>query len=210
MRGPENSFGKRSFANETSPSRCHHRTRIQVRSALALEATTSGFIRLTQFNEQTTENPKRRSPAPPQAGDKQRASSSMRNNQAVLDQAVSVSMFLDRGRSSTRGRTAENPAVQSRGATSPEQASHRAADRWWPRPRNCGRRSASRRATVIGTLVRQRLGADAIAARLWQWALRLTTARYSPRPTLDPGEGYLARHGAAGRYPEGSKHAPTR
>src|SRR5260221_2733929 len=89
------------------------RARIQVRSVgLRLEGDDVGFIRITQFNEQTTGDLKKAiTDLSAQAGDKLKSFIiDLRNNPGgLLDQAVSVSdAFLEKGEIvSIRGRTAE-------------------------------------------------------------------------------------------------------
>ena len=82
------------------------------RCVRASKATTSAFIRVTQFNEQTTGDLKKAiTDLSAQAGDKLKSFIiDLRNNPGgLLDQAVSVSdAFLEKGEIvSTRGRTAE-------------------------------------------------------------------------------------------------------
>jgi carboxyl-terminal processing protease len=77
-----------------------------------LEGDDVGFIRVTQFNEQTTEDLKKAiTDLSTQAGDKLKSFIiDLRNNPGgLLDQAISVSdAFLEKGEIvSTRGRTAE-------------------------------------------------------------------------------------------------------
>jgi C-terminal processing protease CtpA/Prc len=89
------------------------RARIQVRSVRSrLEGDDVGFIRVTQFNEQTTEGLKKAiTDLSAQAGDKLKGYVvDLRNNPGgLLDQALSVSdAFLERGEIvSTRSRNAE-------------------------------------------------------------------------------------------------------
>src|SRR5258708_20182525 len=89
------------------------RARIQVRSVRSrLEGDDVGFIRVSQFNEQTTEDLKKViTDLSTQAGDKLKSFIiDLRNNPAgLLDQAISVSdAFLERGEIvPTRGRTAQ-------------------------------------------------------------------------------------------------------
>src|SRR6202022_3395297 len=86
---------------------------IRVRSIRSrLEGDDVGFICVTQFNEQTTDGPKKAIAAPSaQAGDKLKGFViDLRNNPGgLLDQAISVSdAFLEKGEIvSTRGRNAE-------------------------------------------------------------------------------------------------------
>src|SRR5207249_6383874 len=89
------------------------RARIQVRSVRShMEGDDVGFIRITQFNEQTTEGLKKAiTDLSAQAGDKLKGYViDLRNNPGgLLDQAISVSdAFLEKGEIvSTRGRNAE-------------------------------------------------------------------------------------------------------
>ena len=84
-----------------------------------------GYIRVTQFNEQTTEGLKRAlNDLSAQAGDKLKGFViDLRNNPGgLLDQAISVSdAFLEKGEIvSTRGRNAEETQrFNARAATSP-------------------------------------------------------------------------------------------
>jgi carboxyl-terminal processing protease len=116
MRGPENSKIKLKIVRKGQDKPIEvsiTRARIQVRSVRSrLEGDDVGFIRVTQFNEQTTENLKKAiTELSAQAGDKLKGFIiDLRNNPGgLLDQAVSVSnAFLERGEIvSTRGRTAE-------------------------------------------------------------------------------------------------------
>src|SRR5207302_5057436 len=89
------------------------RARIQVRSVRSrMEGDDVGFIRVTQFNEQTTDGLKKAiSDMTAQSGDKLKGFVvDLRNNPGgLLDQAISVSdAFLEKGEIvSTRGRNAE-------------------------------------------------------------------------------------------------------
>ena len=116
MRGPENSKIKLKIIRKGQDKPIEvsiTRSRIQVRSVRSrLEGDDVGFIRVTQFNEQTTEALKKAiTDLSAQAGDKLKGFIiDLRNNPGgLLDQAVSVSnAFLERGEIvSTRGRTAE-------------------------------------------------------------------------------------------------------
>src|SRR5207342_3699646 len=165
------------------------RARIQVRSVRSrLEGDDVGFIRVTQFTEQTTEDLKKAiTELSAQAGDKLKGFIiALRNNPGgLLDQAVSVSnAFLERGEIvSTRGRTAEETL----------RFNARAGDLAKNKPVivliNGGSASASeivagalqdhRRATVIGT---RSFGKGSVQTIIplgaGNGALRLTTARY--------------------------------
>src|SRR5438105_13063891 len=162
---------------------------IRVRSVRSrIEGDDVGFIRVTQFNEQTTEGLKKAvADLSTQAGDKLKGFViDLRNNPGgLLDQAISVSDgFLEKGEIvSTRGRNAEET----------QRFNARSGDLTKSKPVivliNGGSASASeivagalqdhRRATVIGTRSFGKgsvqtiipLGSD-------HGALRLTTARY--------------------------------
>src|SRR2546428_3141787 len=116
MRGPENSKIKLKIMRKGQDKPIEisiTRARIQVRSVRSrLEGDDVGFIRVTQFNEQTTGDLKKAiTDLTTQAGDKLRSFIiDLRNNPGgLLDQAISVSdAFLEKGEIvSTRGRTAE-------------------------------------------------------------------------------------------------------
>src|SRR5437868_14356986 len=116
MRGPENSKIKLKIMRKGQDKPIEvsiTRARIQVRSVRSrLEGDDVGFIRVTQFNEQTTGDLKNAiTDLTTQAGDKLKSFIiDLRNNPGgLLDQAISVSdAFLEKGEIvSTRGRTAE-------------------------------------------------------------------------------------------------------
>src|SRR2546425_4565508 len=116
MRGPENSKIKLKIMRKGQDKPIEvsiTRARIQVRSVRSrLEGDDVGFIRVTQFNEQTTEGLKKAiTDLTAQAGDKLKGFViDLRNNPGgLLDQAISVSdAFLEKGEIvSTRGRNAE-------------------------------------------------------------------------------------------------------
>src|SRR5258706_5055578 len=116
MRGPENSKIKLKIMRKGQDKPIEiaiTRARIQVRSVRShLEGDDVGFIRVTQFNEQTTEGLKKAiSDLSAQSGDKLKGFIiDLRNNPGgLLDQAISVSdAFLEKGEIvSTRGRNAE-------------------------------------------------------------------------------------------------------
>src|SRR6201993_4409558 len=116
MRGPENSKIKLKIMRKGQDKPIEiaiTRARIQVRSVRShLEGDDVGFIRITQFNEQTTEGLKKAiTDLSAQAGDKLKGFIiDLRNNPGgLLDQAISVSdAFLEKGEIvSTRGRNAE-------------------------------------------------------------------------------------------------------
>jgi carboxyl-terminal processing protease len=162
---------------------------IRVRSVRShLESDDVGFIRVTQFNEQTTEGLKKAiTDLTAQSGDKLKGFVvDLRNNPGgLLDQAISVSdAFLEKGEIvSTRGRNAEET----------QRFNARAGDLAKGKPLivliNGGSASASeivagalqdhRRATVIGT---RSFGKGSVQTIIplgsGNGALRLTTARY--------------------------------
>jgi carboxyl-terminal processing protease len=192
MRGPENSKIKLKITRKGQDKPIEisiTRARIQVRSVRPrLEGDDVGFIRVTQFNEQTTEGLKKAiTDLSTQAGDKLKGFIiDLRNNPGgLLDQAISVSdAFLEKGEIvSTRGRTAEET----------QRFNARAGDLAKNKPVivliNGGSASASeivagalqdhRRATVIGT---RSFGKGSVQTIIplgsGNGALRLTTARY--------------------------------
>src|SRR3954470_9979517 len=192
MRGPENSKIKLKIVRKGQDKPIEvsiTRARIQVRSVRSrLEGDDVGFIRVTQFNEQTTEDLKKAiTELSTRAGDKLKGFIiDLRNNPGgLLDQAVSVSnAFLQRGEIvSTRGRTAEETL----------RFNARAGDLAKNKPVivliNGGSASAAeivagalqdhRRATVIGT---RSFGKGSVQTIIplgaGNGALRLTTARY--------------------------------
>ena len=161
---------------------------IRVRSVRSRLEDDVGFIRITQFNEQTTEGLKKAiSDLSAQAGDKLKGFIiDLRNNPGgLLDQAISVSdAFLEKGEIvSTRGRNAEET----------QRFNSRAGDLTKNKPIiiliNGGSASASeivagalqdhRRATVIGT---RSFGKGSVQTIIPlgnnNGALSLTTARY--------------------------------
>src|SRR5215467_3895324 len=162
---------------------------VRVRSVRAsLQGDDVGYIRITQFNEQTTENMRRAiGDMTAQAGDKLKGFIiDLRNNPGgLLDQAITVSeSFMDRGEIvSTRGRNAD--------AT--QRFLARGSDMTRAKPLivliNGGSASASeivagawqdhRRATIIGT---RSFGKGSVQTIIplgpGNGALRLTTARY--------------------------------
>src|SRR2546430_13244 len=115
MRGPEGSKIKLKVMRKGAEKPLDiaiTRARIQVRSVRSRLEDDVGFIRLTQFNEQTTEGLKKAiADLSTQAGDKLKGFViDIRNNPGgLLDQAISVSDgFLEKGEIvSTRGRNAE-------------------------------------------------------------------------------------------------------
>jgi carboxyl-terminal processing protease len=192
MRGPENSKIKLKIMRKGQEKPLEvtiNRARIQVRSVRSrLEGDDVGFIRITQFNEQTTEGLKKAIiDLAAQAGDKLKGYVvDLRNNPGgLLDQAVSVSdAFLERGEIvSMRGRTVEET----------QRFTARGGDLAKSKPVivliNGGSASASeivagalqdhRRATVIGT---RSFGKGSVQTIMplgsGNGALRLTTARY--------------------------------
>ena len=191
MRGPENSKIKLKIMRKGQGKPIEvsiTRARIQVRSVRSrLEGDDVGFIRVTQFNEQTTEDLKKAITDLSTQGDKLKGFIiDLRNNPGgLLDQAISVSnAFLEKGEIvSTRGRTAEET----------QRFNARAGDLVKNKPVivliNGGSASASeivagalqdhRRATVIGT---RSFGKGSVQTIIplgsGNGALRLTTARY--------------------------------
>jgi carboxyl-terminal processing protease len=162
---------------------------IRVRSVRSrMEGDDVGFIRITQFNEQTTEGLKKAiADMSAQSGDKLKGFViDLRNNPGgLLDQAISVSdAFLEKGEIvSTRGRNAEET----------QRFNARAGDLTKAKPVivliNGGSASASeivagalqdhKRATIIGT---RSFGKGSVQTIIplgsGNGALRLTTARY--------------------------------
>jgi carboxyl-terminal processing protease len=192
MRGPENSKIKLKIMRKGQDKPLEvsiTRARIQVRSVRSrMEGDDVGFIRVTQFNEQTTERLKKAiSDLSTQAGDTLNGFViDLRNNPGgLLDQAISVSdAFLEKGEiASTRGRNAEET----------QRFNARSGDLTKGKPLvvliNGGSASASeivagalqdhRRATVIGT---RSFGKGSVQTIIplgsGTGALRLTTARY--------------------------------
>src|SRR6202165_3344358 len=188
------------------------RDNIRVRSVRArTEGDDIGYIRITTFNEQTTEGLKREiGNLSTQIGDKLKGYIiDLRNNPGgLLEEAVTVSdAFLERGEIvSTRGRNAEETQRRSAhpgdltkgkplivlingGSAAASQIVGRGAA--GPQARDAGRHP----------LVRQGLGADHHSA----W-LRQRRAPSHHRPLfhaigqIDPGQGHCSRYrGAAGR-----------
>jgi carboxyl-terminal processing protease len=192
MRGPENSKIKLKIMRKGQDKPVEvtiTRARIQVRSVRSrLEGDDVGFIRVTQFNEQTAGDLKKAiTDLSTQAGDKLKAFViDLRNNPGgLLDQAISVSdAFLEKGEiASTRGRSAEET----------QRFNARSGDLTKGKPLivliNGGSASASeivagalqdhRRATIIGT---RSFGKGSVQTIMplgsHNGALRLTTARY--------------------------------
>jgi carboxyl-terminal processing protease len=192
MRGPEGSKIKLKIMRKGGDKPVEiaiTRARIQVLSVRSrLEGDDVGFIRITQFTEQTTEGLKKSiSDLSAQSGGKLKGFViDLRNNPGgLLDQAISVSdAFLEKGEIvSTRGRNAEET----------QRFNARAGDLTKSKPVivliNGGSASASeivagalqdhRRATVIGT---RSFGKGSVQTIIplgsGNGALRLTTARY--------------------------------
>src|SRR5467141_3059528 len=191
MRGPENSKIKLKIMRKGQEKPLEvtiTRARIQVRSVRSrLEGDDVGFIRVTQFNEQTTEGLKKSiADLSAQSGDKLKGFIiDLRNNPGgLLDQAISVSdAFLEKGEIvSTRGRNAEET----------QRFNARAGDLTKNKPVivliNGGSASASeivaaalqdhKRATLIGTRSFGKGSVQTIMPLGAEGALRLTTARY--------------------------------
>jgi carboxyl-terminal processing protease len=191
MRGPENSKINLKIMRKGQDKPIEvsiTRARIQVRSVRSrLEGDDVGFIRVTQFNEQTTDGLKKAITDLSTQGDKLKGFIvDLRNNPGgLLDEAISVSnAFLEKGEIvSTRGRTAEET----------QRFNARAGDLAKGKPLivliNGGSASASeivagalqdhRRATLIGT---RSFGKGSVQTIIplgsSNGALRLTTARY--------------------------------
>src|SRR5215468_4112260 len=192
MRGPVNTSIKLRIVRNGSDKPIEvsiTRDIIRVRSVRAsLQGEDVAYIRITQFNEQTTDNVRRAvSELTAQAGDKLKGFIiDLRNNPGgLLDEAITVSeSFLDRGEIvSTRGRNAD--------ATQRFYA--RSSDMTRAKPMivliNGGSASASeivagawqdhKRATIIGT---RSFGKGSVQTIIplgsGNGALRLTTARY--------------------------------
>jgi carboxyl-terminal processing protease len=190
MRGPENSKIKLKIMRKGQDKPVEvtiTRARIHVRSVRSrLEGDDVGFIRVTQFNEQTTVDLKKAiSDLSTQAKLKGFIIDLRNNPGGLLDQAISVSdAFLEKGEIvSTRGRNAEET----------QRFNARAGDLTKNKPLivliNGGSASASeivagalqdhRRATVIGT---RSFGKGSVQTIIplgsTNGALRLTTARY--------------------------------
>ena len=171
-----------------------------------------GYIRITTFNEQTTDGLKKAiadisKQIPPEklAG----YVVDLRNNPGgLLDQAVSVSAaFMARGEVvSTRGRTRRgNPALHGAERRSHQGQAAGRPDQWriGLRLGDRGRRVARPQARDPDRdpLVRQGLGADHHPARRRQRRIGADHGAlfYAVRP-IDPGQGHHARYrGAAGR-----------
>ena len=192
MRGPVNTKIKLKIMRKGSDKPIEvsiTRDVIRVRSVRShMEGDDVGYIRITQFNEQTTEGLKKAiADLSAQAGDKLKGFIiDLRNNPGgLLDQAISVSdAFLEKGEIvSTRGRNAEET----------QRFNARAGDLTKGKPVivliNGGSASASeivagalqdhKRATILGT---RSFGKGSVQTIIplgsGNGALRLTTARY--------------------------------
>src|SRR5438477_12080581 len=192
MRGPVNTKIKLKIMRKGSDTPVDvtlTRDVIRVRSVRShLEGDDVGYVRVSQFNEQTTEGLRRAiNDISNQAGDKLKGFviDLRKNPGGLLDQAISVSdAFLEKGEIvSTRGRNAEET----------QRFNARAGDLTKNKPLivliNGGSASASeivagalqdqRRATVIGT---RSFGKGSVQTIIplgsGNGALRLTTARY--------------------------------
>jgi len=192
MRGPVNTKIKLTImrkGQDTPTIVTLTRDVIRVRSVRShLEGDDVGYVRITQFNEQTSEGLKRAiSDISAQSGDKLKGFViDLRNNPGgLLDQAISVSdAFLEKGEIvSTRGRNADET----------QRFNARAGDLTKGKPIivmiNGGSASASeivagalqdhKRATIIGT---RSFGKGSVQTIIplgsGNGALRLTTARY--------------------------------
>ena len=185
---------------------------IQVKSVKFRQEDDVGYIQITQFNEQTTENLRNALDSlKKDVGDDKLKGYvlDLRNDPGgLLDQAVGVcDTFLDKGEIvSTRGRNPED------------------TKRWDARHSdvtkgkrlvvliNGGSASASeivagalqdhKRATLLGTRSFGKGSVQTIIPVGNDAAIRLTTARYyTPSGPLDPGEGHRARHQSARGHP---------
>jgi carboxyl-terminal processing protease len=191
MRGPVNTSVKLRIVRDGADRPIEifiTRDIVRVRSVRASLQDDVGYVRITQFNEQTTENMRRAvGELSAQAGDKLKGFViDLRNNPGgLLDQAITVSeSFMDRGEIvSTRGRNAD--------AT--QRFLARGSDMTKAKPLivliNGGSASASeivagawqdhRRATIIGS---RSFGKGSVQTIIplgpGNGALRLTTARY--------------------------------
>ena len=199
------------------------RDNIRVRSVRArVEGDDIGYIRITTFNEQTTEGLKREIGDADQP-DRQRQAEGLRHRHAQQSgrPAGRGGHGLRRLPRSRRDRL--HPRPQCRGNPAPlgafgrphqGQADHR-ADQWrlGLGLGNRRRRAAGSQARHAGRhpLVRQGLGADHHPARLRQ---RRAAADHGALlhavGQVDPGQGHRPRHrGAAGRAGRASRRAPT-
>src|SRR3989440_8277243 len=196
MRGPENTKIKLTIMRKGQDKPVEvtlTRERIRVRSVHShIEGDDIGFIRISQFNEQTTEGVRKAvSDFAAQGGDKFKGYIvDLRNNPGgLLDQAISVSdAFLEKGEIvSTRGRNAEET----------QRFTARAGDLTKAKPVivliNGGSASASeivagalpehKRATLIRTPpFGEGPAATPLSPRAGHRALRLTPAPSSPPP----------------------------
>jgi carboxyl-terminal processing protease len=216
MRGPVNTKIKLTIVRKGSDKPIEVsivRDIIRVKSVRSHpEGADVGYIRVTQFNAQTTDALKQaiNDLNSKLAADKIRGYIlDLRNNPGgLLDQAISVSeTFLEKGEIvSTRGRKPEETAALQCAARSHDQG--QAADR--PHQRRLGIGLGNRRRRVAGpkarhphrhAIVRQRIGADDHSARRGQWrtaadhgaVLHAVGALYS-------GDGHHPGHrSAAGR-----------
>jgi carboxyl-terminal processing protease len=186
---------------------------IRVRSVRSQsEGDDVGYIRLTQFNEQTTEGLKKAIAdiSAKISDDKLKGYVlDLRNNPGgLLDQAISVSdAFLQKGEIvSTRGRNAEETQrFNARPGDLTKNKPLIVLDQRWLSVsiRNRRRRFAGSQAgnRHRNALFRQRFGADDHSAGIGQWCVAPDhgSLLHALGP-LDPGKGYLARHrGPSGR-----------
>ena len=188
---------------------------IRVRSVRSrMEGDDVGYVRVTQFNEQTTEGLKKAiTDLSAQAGDKLKGFViDLRNNPGgLLDQAISVSdAFLEKGEIvSTRGRNAEET----------QRFNARAGDLTKNKPIivliNGGSASASeivagalqdhKRRPYRHALVRQGLGADHHPPGRQRRAAADHRALLHAVRHVDPGRGHRARHRGAARRSRGAQ-----
>jgi carboxyl-terminal processing protease len=177
---------------------------IRVRSVRSrLEGDDVGFIRVTQFNEQTTDGLKKAiTDLTTQSGDKLKGFViDLRNNPGgLLDQAISVSdAFLEKGEIvSTRGRNAEETQrFNARAGPHQDEASY-CSDQ---RRLGFGLRDRCRRSAGSPprhghrhALVRQGIGANHHPAWFRQWSFAADhRALLHPVRPVDPSQRHLAR-----------------
>ena len=216
MRGPVNTKIKLTIMRKGADKPIEvsiTRDIIRVRSVRSrVEGDDVGFIRISQFNEQTSEGLKKAITDINTQITKDKLKGyvlDLRNNPGgLLDQAISVSdAFLERGEIvSTRGRNAEETQRYSArpGDLTKRQADHRAGQ-WRLRlgVRNRRRRPAGPQARnrARHALLRQGLGADDHPARQQQRrAAAHHRALLHAVRQIDPGQGHRAGHrGPAGR-----------
>ena len=211
IRGPVNTKIRlkiiRKGRTTRSTSRWCATTSASARCARRVEGDDIAYIRITTFNEQTTEGLKR------EIGSGQTAAIGadklkgyiidLRNNPGgLVEEAVTVSdAFLERGEIvSTRGRNAEETQRRTAHHRRPHQGQAGGrADQW-----RLGLGVGNRRRRAAGPQARHHrrhrsFGKGSVQTIIplgsGNGALRLTTARYfTPSGKLDPGQGYRARY----------------